>query len=104
MAWSLQLRAWRVFHSRMSRVLAVRISPGLLAKAEVRAVRLGLGRAGYVRSLIEEDLRVAKGGSAGQFASEDLVGAFRLGGQSATNRRARENLSARSRGKCEAHC
>ena len=81
----------------------MRIDPGLLAKAEARAVRLGLDRAGYVRSLIEEDLRTAKGHSSRQFVSEDLVGAFRLGGKSATNARVREKLNACSRSKREAH-
>jgi superfamily II RNA helicase len=76
----------------MSTVLTVRIAPGLLAKAEARAVRLGLDRAGYVRSLIEHDLKTSAARSLGQFASEDLVGAFRLGGKSATNRVVRKTL------------
>ena len=85
----------------MSRVLTVRIAPGLLAKAEARAVRLGLDRAGYVRSLIEHDLETSTGQARRQFASEDLVGAFRLGGESATNRRVRETLRRRSFAKRE---
>jgi hypothetical protein len=85
----------------MTRVLTVRIAPGLLAKAEARAVRLGLDRAGYVRSLIEHDLRTPTGRSRPGFASEDLVGAFRLGGESATNRRVREALRQRARSKRE---
>ena len=85
----------------MSRVLTVRIGPGLLAKAEARAARLGLDRAGYVRSLIEHDLASSAAPSRGRFASEDLVGAFRLGGESATNRRVREILSRRSGSKRE---
>ena len=35
----------------MTRVLTVRIAPGLLAKAEARATQLGLDRAGYLRNL-----------------------------------------------------
>ena len=85
----------------MSRVLTVRIGPGLLAKAEARAARLGLDRAGYVRSLIVHDLETSTARSGRQFASEDLVGAFRLGGESATNRRVREILSRRPRSKRE---
>ncbi len=81
----------------MSKVLTVRIAPGLLAKAEARAVRLGLDRAGYVRSLIEHDLKTSTAQPRPQFASEDLVGAFRLGGASATNWRVRETLRRRSR-------
>ncbi len=83
----------------MTRVLTVRIKPGLLAKAEARAARLGLDRAGYVRSLIEHDLAAETSQSPRRFASEDLVGAFRLGGQSATNPRARETLRRRARSK-----
>lgn len=85
----------------MSRVLTVRIAPGLLAKAEARAVQLGLDRAGYVRSLIEHDLKNSNPKSRPRFASEDLVGAFRLGGVSATNERVRETLRRRTRVKCE---
>ena len=68
---------------------------------EARAVRLGLDRAGYVRSLIEHDLETSTGRSRHQFASEDLVGAFRLGGAAATNRRVREILKQRSGAKRE---
>jgi hypothetical protein len=85
----------------MSRVLTVRIAPGLLAKAEARAVRLGLDRASYVRSLIQHDLATATARSRPPFASEDLVGAFRLGGESATNPRVREALRRRSGSKRE---
>ena len=85
----------------MSRVLTVRIGPGLLAKAEARAARLGLDRAGYVRSLIEHDLASSAAPSRARFASEDLVGVFRLGGEFATNRRVREMLSRRSGSKRE---
>ncbi len=81
----------------MTRVLTVRIAPGLLAKAEARATQLGLDRAGYLRNLIERDLESAGAARKRRFASEDLVGRFRLGGQSANNRRVREMLKARSR-------
>src|SRR5688500_2220875 len=81
----------------MSRILTVRVAPDLWAKAERRAVQLGLDRAGYVRSLIEEDLKTASKKSGHRFASEDLVGAFQLGGGSATNERVRKRLRARGR-------
>jgi hypothetical protein len=87
----------------MSRVLTVRIAPDLLSKAEARAVQLGLDRAAYVRSLIEHDLENPRAPSRHRFASEDLVGAFRLGGESATNGRAREALRRRSRVNRETH-
>ena len=74
----------------------MRIAPGLLAKAEARASQLGLDRARYVRNLIERDLENAADAPQRRFASEDLVGRFRLGGQSAGNDRVREQLKARS--------
>ena len=90
-------------HWCMSKVLTVRIAPQLLAKAEARAVQLGLDRAGYVRNLIEQDLEAAKMPARRRFASEDLAGAFRLGGVSATNPRARAMLRRRAGLKHEMH-
>lgn len=87
----------------MSHVLTVRIEPNLLSRAEARAARLGLDRAGYVRSLIQQDLEEAVVPARSRFASEDLVGAFRLGGASASNARVRENLRRRATAKREAH-
>jgi hypothetical protein len=82
----------------MTRVLTVRIPVDLLGRAETRAHRLGLDRAKYVRQLIEQDIAAAdrEKTSGGGFVSEDLAGSFRLGGRSATNRRVRERLRARS--------
>ena len=40
----------------MTKVLTVRVPPELLTRMEAKAVSLGLDRAKYVRSLIEEDL------------------------------------------------
>ena len=68
----------------------------MLSRAEARAARLGLDRARYVRNLIEQDLEHGNAATRSRFASEDLVGAFRLGGQLATNSRVRENLRRRS--------
>jgi len=85
----------------MSKVSTLRIKPELLARAESRAVQLGLDRAGYVRSLIEQDLKAAKCKSERRFASEDLVGKFRLGGRGATNARSREMLRRRAQKKRE---
>lgn len=72
----------------MSRALTVRIEPSLLSRAEARAARLGLDRAGYVRNLIQRDLEELDSTARSRFASEDLVGRFRLGGASTTNARA----------------
>lgn len=81
---------------RMSGVLTVRIAPELLAKADARAAQMGLERARYVRGLIERDLEEGGAAKRRRFASEDLVGQFRLGGQSASNQRVREKLRQRA--------
>jgi hypothetical protein len=84
----------------MTKVLTLRLSPELLARAEARAARLGLDRAKYVRMLVEEDLAV--GGEMGgsgvrRFASEDLAGMYVGDGCAATNAAARERLRGRAR-------
>ena len=84
----------------MSEVLTVEMDSALLNRAEERAARLGLEPAGYVQSLIRRDLETPV--PPHRFASEDLVGAFRLGGTSATNSRTQENLR-RTASKREAH-
>jgi hypothetical protein len=83
----------------MTKVLTVRIPVDLLGRAEARAHRLGLDRAKYVRQLIEQDVQAAAGEARSMrgFVSEDLAGAFRLGGRPATNRRVREQLTKRVR-------
>jgi hypothetical protein len=80
----------------MSKVLTVRIASELLAKAEARAIELGLDRAGYIRNLIERDLETDGKRGKRRFVSEDLLGAFRLGSQPATNPRARRMLRKRA--------
>ena len=81
----------------MTEVLTVRIPPALLCKAEARAAQLGLDRAKYVRSLIEEDLAGAKSGKKHKFASEDLIGSYvsPAPSDSATNARVREVMKQR---------
>lgn len=92
----------------MSEVLTVRIPPDLLGKAEARAARLGLDRAKYVRSLIEEDLAAEKKKKPKhKFASEDLIGSCQTPylppGTSATNARVREVMRRRHLEKREKH-
>lgn len=81
----------------MTKVLTVRMPPALLSKAEARAARLGLDRAKYVRSLIEEDLASESPKKKHVFASEDLIGSceHERPGDSATNARVREVMRAR---------
>jgi hypothetical protein len=79
----------------MTKVLTVRLPAGLHDKAEDRAMRLGLDRAKYVRSLIEDDLSGARGKTPRVFASEDLVGLYQGDTGPATNASARGRLRAR---------
>ena len=74
----------------MTKILTIRIPPELLSKAEARAARLGLDRAKYVRSLIEEDLAAKEPQRKHRFASADLAGSYVGDGKSATNARVRE--------------
>lgn len=76
----------------MTQVLSVRIPPALLSKAEARAAQLGLDRAKYLRSLIEDDLASNKSKPKHKFASEDLIGCCVGDGRSATNSVVREKM------------
>jgi len=58
----------------MTKVLTIRISPDLLSKAEAKAAQLGMDRAKYLRSLVEDDVRSTENAPRHRFASEDLVG------------------------------
>lgn len=80
----------------MTKVLTLRVPPALLSLADAKAARLGLDRTQYVRRLIEQDLAESGPRPAG-FQSEDLAGAFRLGGASATNTRVRQQWRQRQR-------
>jgi hypothetical protein len=80
----------------MSSVLTVRIEPSLLTRAEARAARLGLNRARYVRNLIQRDLEGEQSPNNRKFASDDLVGAYRLGKTSASNKTVRQRLQSRA--------
>ena len=80
----------------MTKILTVRLPAGLHDKAEARAMRLGLDRAKYVRSLIEDDLSGARDKTQRVFASEDLVGLYQGDTGPATNASARERLRARA--------
>lgn len=69
----------------MTQVLTIRIDGEILAAAEARAARLGLNRSGYVRALIEEDLKCDHARPARSFVSEDLAGKYEGTGTAATN-------------------
>jgi hypothetical protein len=83
----------------MAVVLAIRLSPGKLARIAKRAAELGQDRSAYVRKLIDEDLKNPPKASKHVFASEDLVGCVRTGlkrGDNATVRKVmRERLQGR---------
>ena len=66
-------------------VLTVRMAPQKLAQLDRRAPELGRDRCGYVRSLIEEDLKSAPKVRKRVFASGDLVGCVATGIKSGDN-------------------
>jgi hypothetical protein len=80
-------------------ILTIRMAPQKLAKLDRRAAELGRDRSGYIRSLIEEDLKSRPKTSKYVFASKDLVGCVSTGietGDNATVRKvARERVLAR---------
>ena len=80
---------------RMTKVLTLRLETELLVRAEARAMQLGLDRAKYVRSLIEEDL-AAPGPMAHPFASEDLAGMYEGSGFAADNQAVRNRLRGKA--------
>jgi len=81
----------------MPTILTVRIDADKLAKVDRRAAELGRDRSGYVRGLIEQDLKSAPEPRRHVFASDDLVGCVSTGikaGDNATVRKIiRERLS-----------
>lgn len=80
----------------MTKILTLRLPAELHQKAEARALRLGLDRAKYVRSLIEDDVSEAGRNDKSTFASEDLVGLYQVGTGSAKNASVRQRLQARA--------
>jgi hypothetical protein len=80
----------------MTQVLTMRLDSKTLAAAEARAARLGLNRSGYVRALIEEDLKDGKQRNRRRFSSEDLVGKYEGIGRAATNVEVRTRLRNKS--------
>lgn len=74
----------------MTKVLTVRISPALVAKADARAAELGLDRGKYVRALIEQDVTAGeRNPRKRRFASEDFIGSATVGRGPYTNQRVR---------------
>jgi len=80
----------------MTKVLTLRLPAELHDQTETRARRLGLDRAKYVRSLIEDDLAGGGRKRSPGFASEDLVGLYRGQACPATNASVRQRLRART--------
>ena len=76
----------------MTKILTLRLDPVLLEKAEARAARLGMDRAKYVRSLIEEDLESTGKKTGSGFASSDLAGLYEGSGRAATNSETRARM------------
>jgi predicted DNA-binding protein len=74
----------------VTKILTVRLPVELHQKAEARALRLGLDRAKYVRSLIKGDVSEAARNAQSTFASENLVGLYEVGVGSASNASVRQ--------------
>ena len=91
--WRLDGPSQGCIHFRMTRIVTLRMSPDLLEKAEAKAARLGVDRAKYVRSLIEEDLATGGKKAESNFASSDLAGMYEGDGKAATNQETRGRLS-----------
>jgi hypothetical protein len=85
----------------MTKVLTLRMDAELLGKAEARAAGLGLDRAKYVRTLIEEDLAGGAGEVPHKFASEDLAGMYEGPGLAACNAVVRERIRRKINGGVE---
>jgi Arc/MetJ-type ribon-helix-helix transcriptional regulator len=80
----------------MTQILTMRLDNKTLAAAEARAARLGLNRSGYVRALIEDDLKEGGKDQRHRFASDDLVGKYKGTGRPATNAEVRSRLRKKS--------
>jgi hypothetical protein len=76
-------------------VLTIRMAPQKLAKLDRRAAELGRDRSGYVRSLIEQDLKSAPRPRKHVFASPDLVGCVATGIKSGDNATVRRVIRGR---------
>ena len=66
-----------------------------MTKMDRRAAELGRDRSGYVRSLIEEDLKAAPVPRKHIFASKDLVGCVNTGIRRGDNRTVRKIIRSR---------
>lgn len=89
----------------MTKVLTIRMSPDLLSKAEAKAAQLGMDRAKYLRSLVEDDVRSTGNAPRHRFASEDLAGIHK--GETslpATNARTREMMRKKILAQRERNC
>jgi predicted DNA-binding protein len=76
-------------------ILTIRMAPQKLAKLDRRAAELGRDRSGYVRSLIEEDLKSQPRAGKYVFASKDLVGSVSTGIKEGNNATVRKVVRAR---------
>ena len=84
-----------VIQDRMANILTLRLPPGKLAQVDRRAAELGQDRSGYMRTLIENDIKSAPKSRKHVFASEDLVGCVRTGIRRGDNRTVRKVIRQR---------
>jgi hypothetical protein len=74
----------------MTKMISIRVDPGVLAEVDSRSSELGRNRSEYILGLVKRDLEVARKERGHCFASEDLIGSVRSGiamGDNATVRR-----------------
>jgi len=83
----------------MPGVLTIRVSAAEMAKMDRRAAELGCDRSGYVRGLIDQDLKAARAPRKHVFASQDLVGCVSTGIIRGDNRTTRKIIRSRLHGR-----
>jgi hypothetical protein len=81
----------------MTKPFSVRARPSLISAIDARAAQLGQDRSKYILTLVERDLSEADAQRPRkhQFASYDLLGAFRTNTGPATNKNTRRLIAQR---------
>jgi hypothetical protein len=79
----------------MTKLLSVRVDPGVMAQIDSRSAELGRNRSEYILALVERDLEQARGERGHRFASADLIGSLRTGISSGDNATVREIVRKR---------
>jgi hypothetical protein len=87
----------------MTKTISLRVKPVKLARIDARAVELGFDdRSKYLTAILDRDLE-SSAPKAHRFASDDLLGAYKSSGKSASNSNTRRLMSRRLKASREAH-